>query len=212
MNRAQFILLLGCWLMLVSGCARPNPVTIALRKENQQLQDKLEKLQYREQADRAQIEAFQSRVGSLKTLPESRLDAMFTTHSIELGRLTGGARINPDATTDQALRIYLTPLDDNGDPTKATGKVTVDAFDLSLAHDNRIGHWVFEPLTMKNDWRSLGPLHAFVLICPLQTVPRHAEITIKVTFQDELTGRVFSAVKDVRIILPASTTQPATLP
>ncbi|HEX2971616.1 MAG TPA: hypothetical protein VHP11_04755, partial [Tepidisphaeraceae bacterium] len=112
---------------------------------------------------------------------------------------------------DQGLRIYLAPVDEAGEPIKATGRVTVEAFDLAKQTDNRIGRWGFSPEMLKSTWRSLGMLHDFVLVCPWQTIPQRPDIAIKVTFRDELTGRAYSALKDVKVTLPP-TTQPTTQP
>ena len=214
MSRFAAILLLNCSLaVLFTGCAKPNPVTIQLRKENQQLNARIDSLRQQNNARLARIATLEQQTGpSVPTLAQSRLDAMFTVHSIELGRQTGGYNPNPDKPGDQGLRIYLTPLDENGDPLKATGQVTVEAYDLAMPLDNRIGRWVFEPAALKGAWRSLGPLHAFVLTPSWQSIPRHSETTVKVGFRDELTGRTFSAIKDIRVTLPPGTTQPTAKP
>lgn len=193
------------------GCAKPNPVTIQLRKENQALQERFDQLQTQNKANLARIEGLEQQKSTIPTLPQSRLNQMFTVHGIQISRLTGGADLDPNRPGDEGLRIYLEPVDDTGDVLKATGQVTVEAFDLSKPTDNRIGLWGYSPDALKSTWRALGPIHDFVLVCPWQTPPQHPDITLKVTFRDELTDRVFSTVKTIKVT-PPPTTQPTTRP
>ena len=53
-------------------------------------------------------------------------------------------------------------------------------------------------------------LRAFVLECPWekQKMPVHSKLAVKVSFRDELTGRVYSEIKEVQVRPPAS--QPTT--
>ena len=169
-------------------------------------------LQREIQADRARIEAFEKQVGSLPTLPQERLDKQFTVHGIRLGRLTGGAPAAGVDAPDVGLKVYLTPEDETGEALKATGTVEIEAFDLDLPGDNRIGKWSFDPMALKSRWRSLGMLRAFVLECPWQKPPQHSKLAVKVTFRDELSGRVYSQIQEVQVRPPATqpTTRPAT--
>ncbi len=50
-------------------------------------------------------------------------------------------------------------------------------------------------------------LYTYVLECPWQTVPPHPDLTVKVTFDDELTGRRFVDQTQVKVH-PAATTRP----
>jgi len=202
------------WLggALLTGCVRPNAVTIQLRKDKQELQGRLAETSKLREADRARIADLEKSVGTLPTLPQDRLDRMFTVHGIELSRLTGGADLDESAAGDEGMRVYLSPVDETGDPMKATGSVLVEAFDLASDRDNRIGRWEFGPTAMKETWRGLGPLHAFVLVCPWQGAVRHAEVTVKVAFRDELTGWTFTALRDVHVALRAAATGPAARP
>ena len=45
--------------------------------------------------------------------------------------------------------------------------------------------------------------YTYVLTCPWQNkIPRHAGLTVRVTFTDALTGRVFTAEKQVKVNPP----------
>jgi len=208
------LLVIGHWSLVIAaaallqGCLHPSEANIQLRKDKQQLQSQLEQVQQQLNAAQARIHGFESQRGSLPTLPEERLDKLVTVHAIKLGRLTGGLSGPSADAPDRGLKIYLTPVDETDEALKDTGTVEVDVFDLDLAGDNRIGHWTFDPATVKSRWHSLGMLRAFVLECPWQKPPRHSKLAVKVTYRDELTGRVFDQIQEVHVKIP--TTQPST--
>lgn len=203
--------LVGLAAVAVASCRSPNQVTINLRKEKQSLETEIDQLKADREVDRARIRGLEQRIGTVPTLPQSRLNQMFTVHSIKLGQLTGGANLDPAKPGDEGVRVDLIPLDDNGDPIKATGHVTVEVFDL---HDNQprsIGKWEFSAAQMKETWRSLGPIHEFVLDCPWQKIiPHDAKLVLKVKFIDELTQRIFEKVEQITINPPPVTTRPTT--
>jgi hypothetical protein len=207
-------LVIGHWSLvilaagLLSGCGHPSEANIQLRKDKQQLESQVADLQQQLAADRARISGIEKERGSLPTLPQDRLDKLVTVHGIKLGRLTGGDPANNRSGVDEGLKIYLTPVDETGEALKTTGMVEVQAFDLDIQSNNRIGHWTFDPNAMKSRWRSLGMLRAFVLECPWQKPPQHSKLAIKVTFRDELTGRVYDQIQEVNVKIPA--TQPST--
>ena len=195
-------------LAALSGCYHPSEANIQLRKDKQQLQEQNVNLRQQLLAANARVQGFETQRGSLPTLPQERLDKLVTVQGIKLGRLTGGDPSNGHAGVDEGLKIYLTPVDETGEALKDTGIVEIDAFDLELSGDNRIGHWTYDPEALKPRWRSLGMLRAFVLECPWQKPPQHSKLTVKVTFRDELTGRVYEQQQEVTVRIP--TTQPAT--
>ena len=191
-----------------AGCYHPSEANIQLRRDKQQLQEQVGNLQQELQTAKARITGMEQEKGTLPTLPQERLDKLVTVQGIKLGRLTGGDPANTANAPDEGLKIYLTPVDETGEALKDTGTVEVDAFDISLGADNRVGHWSFDANTLKTRWRSLGMLRAFVLECPWQKPPAHSKLAVKVTFHDELTGRVYDQVQEVNVKIPA--TQPST--
>jgi hypothetical protein len=188
--------------IIVSGCGTPNVASIEVRKQNQALKDELESLKRAREADAATIAALQSQVGSVPTLPQERLGKLFTTHGLQLGRLTGGADLDRDKPGDEGLKIYATPTDDQGDLFKAAGSFTVEAFDLTSGPVS-VGKWTFDTETARKAWNGAALSRQYVLTAPWQQgPPKHEELTIKVTFRDELTGREFHQQKVVKVRLP----------
>ena len=197
------VLLLG-----IPGCRGPSQANIELRKRIQELEAKIGELERARLADRATIQSLQAQRGALPTLPHDRLEQLFTTHGIKLGRLTGGADLDRETPGDEGFRVYVTPVDGSGDTLKAAGSFTVQAFDLSLPENQLVGEWSFDLEQSRKSWHSGGLLYTYVLTCPWESPPTNAELTVRVTFQDELTGRIFTEQRVVRVTLPQATTQP----
>jgi hypothetical protein len=177
---------------LACGCGSPSQANIDLRKQNQTLQDQIASLNRRHDADAATITGLQSKIGTVPTLPRSTLDELFTVHGLRFGSLTGGDRSDPKKPYDDSLKVYVVPIDDDGQPLKAAGAFRVEAFDLALPTNQKIGQWDFSIEQARNAWNGAMFSYGYVLDCPWQTTPTHADLTIKVQFTDPLTGRVFT--------------------
>jgi hypothetical protein len=190
-------------LILIAGCSgKPNSANIALREKNQGLSDQIAQLNRQHDADVATINSLQQSKGTLPTLPQDRLDRLFTAHGLRFGRLTGGVRLNPRSSGDDAIKVYIVPTDDAGEPLKAAGSFVVEAFDLDEPSSPRVGHWEFGADESRKNWFGAAMLYNYVLTCPLSTSPKHAKLTLKVAFVDELTSRRFEAQKVIGIALP----------
>jgi hypothetical protein len=188
-------------LLVSTSCSSPSSVNIELRKDKQNLEDKIAQLNRVHDADQATIQALQNRIGTLPTLPQNRLDQLFTVHGLELNRLTGGVDLDPAKPGDEGIRVYATPTDDDGEPLKAAGSFVVEAFDLA-AKTPETGKWTFDLATTRKAWLGGFLAHNFVLTCPWQQIPQHQELTIKVTFIDQLTQREFHAQTVIKVKLP----------
>lgn len=197
-------LVLPTALALICGCG-PNRANVELRKQIQALEDRVSQLQRDLRAARAEVEGLRSG-GGPTTQP---LDSMFTVHEIRLGRLTGP--VDPADGDPRTVKVYLSPLDETGAAIKATGRVTVEVFDLQSPA--RLAAWSFQPAQLKQRWYSLGPLQAFVLECRWSGELPDRPVLLRVQFEDALTQRVFSAVREIRFAAPQAVgTQEAAVP
>src|SRR6185436_7873836 len=109
--------------LAIAGCSHPSEANIQLRRDKQQLEGQVAELQQQLQTARARITGIEQEKGTLPSLPQERLDRMVTVHGIKLGRLTGGDPANIANAPDEGLKIYLTPVDETGEPLKSTGTV-----------------------------------------------------------------------------------------
>ena len=193
------------WSVLLVGCGSPDAANIELRKQNQELRASVDTLKAQHDRDAATLAAEQQARPTVPTLPPERLAKLVTTHGLDVGKLTGGD--NPDTVIgpDTMLRVYVVPVDAQGTPIKAAGAFTVEAFDLAAADHVRVGSWQFTAEQTRDLFVNQLSLYTYALSCPWQTVPPHPELTVKVTFAEELTGRQFVAQTEVKVH-PARTT------
>lgn len=197
----------------LAGCATPNKANIELRKQNQELQRRIDKLEQQNRVAAAQIAGFEAQHQTLPTLPQRRLDELFTVHDVKIGRYSGGADLDVDHAGDEGFKLYLTPQDKLGRPLKASGEIFAQAFDLTGSEPQLLGECHLTPQRAKQAWRELGPFYAFVVECPWKTLPTQPNVTLRFRFVDALTGRIFTGSREAKIIPPISpATRPATHP
>lgn len=175
---------------------------IQLRKQQQQLQSQIRQLQMQHQADEATIRGLQSQATTVPVLPENQLDQLFTVAGLKFGRLTGGYHSDPNVPGDTMLKVYVVPIDQQGDELKAAGSFQVELFDLSLKSNNLLGHWDFDLDAAKARWFGSGLLYNYVLDCPWQTAPTNSKLSVRVTYKDALTRRLFTEERDITVELP----------
>lgn len=200
------LLLLSCVSL---GCAKPSRANIELRKQNAELRNQVDQLRRQREADRAAIEALESGLPMVEQLPAERIEGLFTSHGLSFGRLTGGLDRDRDTPGDEALRVVITPTDQDGQNLKAAGSFVIEAFDLERGSDVRIGRWEIDQPTARQRWHGSGMLYAYVFELPWQQPPTNAELTIKVSFTDALTGRTHKVQKVVAVKPPP---RPASAP
>jgi outer membrane murein-binding lipoprotein Lpp len=191
-------------LLYAAGCGSPSAANNELRKQNQDLQAQIKRLTTEQDGALRIIQGLRDSKGTIQTLPTTRLARLFTTHGIQFGRLTGGADIDPNKPGDDGLAVYVFPVDQMGQKLKAAGTFDVEAFDLAQLGQNQVGHWHLDLDQAKAGWNSTLLEYTYAFILPWQTTPHHPEITIKVTFVDELTQTPFVAQEVVQIALPPS--------
>jgi hypothetical protein len=184
-------MLVGLAPGLAAGCGAPSAANIQLRKQNQDLQAKIDSLTAQHQRDTATIAACQRGHPTVATLRPERLDQLFTTHDLAFGKLTGGD--NPDSTqaADTEFKVYVAPVDEQGTPIKAAGTFKVEAFDLGDPKHPLLGTWTFDLKKSRELFFDRFAMYQYVLPCPFQTLPTHEDITFRVAFDDALTGREF---------------------
>ena len=197
--------------LVAAGCAHPSEENIRLRKINQGLQNQVDALTTRCAAQQRTIDGLLKRSPTIPMLSPGELKNVWFATGIKFGRLTGASTdLQTDKPGVKGLHVFVSPMDDSGSSVQAAGSFVVDAFDLAVPNGVHLGHWSFDAGMAKSQWRSFLFEFGYELTCPWDKAPTHPDVTIRVTFVDELTHVPYTAEEVVHIDLP--TTAPASAP
>ena len=177
------------------GCSgKPHQANVELRKENDALKQQTTRLEREAQQLRSDVRRLESESDVLPTLPQERLEQLWTVGDIRFGRLTGIDR----RAEGSPLKVYLRPVDPEGSTMKAAGSITIEAFDLD-AEQVRLGRWEFSLDEARKLWVGVGMLNEYVLTCPWQGEPpaEGRNLLVRAIFHDALTQRSFQAQTNV---------------
>ena len=192
---AQLAAALMAVVSLGCGFGKPHQANVKLRKENETLQQQVTQLEREAQQLRSDVRRLESESDVLPTLPQERLEQLWTVGDIRFGRLTGIDR----RAEGSPLKVYLRPVDPEGSTMKAAGSITIEAFDLE-SEQVRLGRWEFPIEEARKHWMSVGVLNEYVLTCPWQSeAPAEGRnILVRAIFQDALTQRSFQSQVNVK--------------
>ncbi|MCE5279133.1 MAG: hypothetical protein LLG03_14025 [Planctomycetaceae bacterium] len=197
-----------CWAIVVLaaaavGCEPAPPAAAtsdanALAKQVSQLEAQNRKLKDDIAQQNKQIDTLQGLGGP------SRLEKIYHVNSIELSRYTGG--VDDDKKPgDDAVDVFVAPLDQQRDKIKAAGSMTVEIYDLAQpAAENLVGRYAWNADELAKHWKSGLMANFYRVRCPLpkDRPLKHADLTIRVTFTDFLTGKQFAAQSTAKATLP----------
>jgi hypothetical protein len=190
-----------------NGAAQVGDVSVELRQARADLAACRER-----QAELSAALAEQKEVVSrLRGLGEKRLETLYHVARIELGRYTGGVDMD-GRFGDDAVKVYLHPVDRDGSTLKAAGEATVQLYDLGApAGEQLLGEYKWPVDKLSRQWSSGLFTYHYSFMCPWRSgPPQHADVTVRVAFVDYLTGKEFTAQKLVKVKLPsAATTRPS---
>ena len=189
-----FVLLL---LWLIVGCNDKKRLIddsrAKLIQEKQQLQQEKARLEQQN----AQLK---EQVATLQKFPSDRMDQFVKVEKIEFGKFTRAYDGNTEADKDgydDGVIVYLILKDKEGDVIKAAGTVEIELWDLIVAK-HIIGEFI--PMgDLQTHWLS-GPLtnhYKFQIPWPKDNPPTHRFLTLKLRFQEALTGRTFEEHKKI---------------
>ena len=187
-------------LTLVIGCANPEENksnTIQLEQltlENNELQKQIEQSE-------KENEQLKKQVQTLSGLPENvKLENLNRLENIKIGRYTGFFDKNDDG-KKETLIVYLQPTDAEGDAIKAVGTAEVQLWDLNKTNNKALlGQWKVGPDELKNLWFETFLSIYYRLTFDVADIVENMEEppTVKITFTDYLTGKVFNDQKVIK--------------
>jgi len=188
------------FLMLVIGCANPNETEPPSAQIEQLTQEKADLQKQIEQSEK-ENEQLKQQVQVLSGLPKNvKLENLNRLENIKIGRYSGFFDKNDDGKKEKLI-VYLQPTDEQGDSIKAVGAVEVQLWDLNKTSGQAmLGQWKIEPDELKKLWFETLVSNYYRLTFDVADIVDsiHEPQTVKVTFTDYLTGKVFNEQKVIK--------------
>jgi len=184
----------------VAGCQQPDqkPSLSAqiekLTQENTELQKQIE------QSD-AENKQFKQQIQVLSGLPKDvKLENLNLLDKIKIGRYTGFFDKDDDGKKEKLI-VYIQPVDKQGDTIKVAGAIDVQLWDLNkTGSEALLDEWRVEPDELKKLWfATLITINYRLTFDVADKIESMEEpLTVKVTFTDYLTGKVFKEQKVIK--------------
>jgi len=190
------IITAGCLLVAAAGCQNngkekptPEDKIRILKQEKKELEGQIANSEVEKQQLKEQIKV-------LSNLPtDANGENLYDLQRIKLSRFTGFYDKDKDGSKEKLI-VYFKPLDEDGDIVKATGSVDVRLEDWQ---GKELGKWRVEPGELKKNWfatiLTINYRLIFDVAGKIDDIEKPA--TVKVTFTDYLTGKVFKELKPI---------------
>jgi len=187
------------WLLIGAGCENASRPSLleqisTLQQEKKQLASQIELSEKQNEQLAKQLQV----LSGLK--PGVRLENLYRLRKIKIHRYTNFYDKDEDGRKEKLI-VYIQPIDEQGDVIKASGAVDVQLWDLSKAGSQALlGQWHVEPGELKKLWfATLITINYRLTFDVADKIDKFKEpLTIKVTFTDYLTGRVFEEQKVIK--------------
>jgi cell division protein FtsB len=192
-------------LYFIAGCENANNIRTPLVEQIGNLTEQKKQLENQLEQTRAENKQLTKQMHVLSGLPEQvKGENLYRLEKIKIGRYTGFFDKDDDGEKEKLI-VYIQPIDEEGDIIKATGAVDVQLWDLDSSETNQalLGQWHVEPGELKELWfATLVTINYRLTFGIADKVQSFDEpLTVKVTFTDYLSGKVF---KEQKVIKPQS--------
>jgi hypothetical protein len=199
-KKVKFVMVFLGVLVIITGCENSNSKSPFIDEINALKQ---EKTQLREQIEESEkeVEQLKEQVQVLSGLPgEKTAKNLYNVQKIKVTRYTNLYDKDGDGRYEKLI-VYLQPIDEEGDVVKATGSVDVQLWDLNKEGDKALlGEWHTGPEELKKLWfATIITINYRMTYDVSEIISEYKEaLTVKVTFTDYLTGKVFKDQREIR--------------
>ena len=194
-------ILAGCLLVFAAGCETAGSKTSLADRFNSL---RLEKTELTRQLERSETENKQlkKQLQVLSDLPSDKLENLYQLQTVKIHRYTNLYDKDKDGKKEKLI-VYIQPIDEEGDIVKATGAVDVQLWNLNSpqADEALLGAWHIKPDELKKLWfATIITINYRLTFDVAEKIAGLEEpLTLKVTFTDYLSGKVF---KEQKVIKP----------
>lgn len=199
---AILALLCSCALVyLLSGCEKSSRKNPSLTRQIQLLEEQNSQLTRQLNKSTAESEQLKKQLQVLAGIPDKlKLENIYDLQSVKIGRYTNLYDKDKDG-KKETLIVYIQPMDVDGDIIKAAGEVDVQLWDLNTEPNKALlGQWHVKPDELKKLWFATLLAINYRLTFDVADIIRDPKepLTVKVTFTDHLTGKVFKEQKEIK--------------
>lgn len=181
------------FLLSVVGCQQPNQKESLSAQIERLIQENTDLQKQIEQSE-SENKQFKQQIQVLSGLPkEVKLENLNLLDKIKIGRYTGFFDKDDDGKKEKLI-VYIQPVDKQGDTIKVAGAVDVQLWDLNkTGSEALLDEWRVEPDELKKLWfATLITINYRLTFDVADKIDSMEEpLTVKVTFTDYLTGKVF---------------------
>jgi len=187
-----------CYLVFVAGCDDAY-IESPLQERIETLTTQQKQLESHLEQSAAENEQLKKQIHTLSGLPERlKGENLYSVQNIEIGKYTGFFDKDKDGTKEKLI-VYIEPIDEQGDVIKAAADVEVELWDLSKTDGSALlAKWPpIKPDELKNLWFSSMLKVNYRLTFDITDKVKSFDepLTVKVTFTDYLSGKVFEKQK-----------------
>ncbi len=191
-------MLMICTLVAVVGCDNSDSIKKTLLEQSKELRLKNDELSLQVEQLEAEKKTLKQQVKVLSALDaDFRLANLVKVERIEIARRTNFYDKDGDGTKEKLI-VYVKPIDETGDVIKASGTFDIQLWDLDRPADQaQLGRWKIEADQLKKLWAStlMGRAYRLSFDEAEKTSEDNHALTVKVTFTEYLTGKIFKAQK-----------------
>ena len=199
--RTVTIILTGCLLAVAAGCGNAGSGASLAEEINTLRQERTQLTRQFEQS-KSENEQLEEHIQFLTGLPpKAKLEYIDRLQRIKIGGYTNLYDKDKDGRKEKLI-VHIQPIDHDGDIIKAAGAVDVQLWDLNKDNGQALlGQWHFEPNELKKLWFAKFLTTSYRLTFDVADKIDEFEepLTVKATFTDYLTGKVF---KEQKVIKP----------
>lgn len=188
---------------LLGGCENANSKKPSLVERLEKLEQEKGQLTRQIQHTQAENEQLRKQLQVLSGIPpEVKPENIYNLQRIKITRYTNFYDKDKDGQREKLI-VYIQPIDADGDIIKAAGRVDVQLWDLNAPRANQalLGQWRVKPGQLRKLWFATLLSTNYRLTFDIANIIKDLKepLTVKVTFTDHLTGKVF---KEQRVIKP----------
>lgn len=192
------IILVVLLFTLLCGCEDANKTRVDKLKALQQEKGSLQEQLARYKSENLQLQKQLNVMAGLG--PKQKGEKLYEIQRVKLTRYTNLYDKDKDGKKEKLI-VYLQPIDKQGDIIKAGGSVDVELWDLNRKDgEAMLGRWHVNSDELKEIWHATIVTTYYRLVFDIGEKVEFFEepLTVKVSFTDYLTGKVFTEQRTIK--------------